>query len=111
MRQPTAVLACPAGVAPARRAASIAEAEAAAAMGNASTTGSAWDLEQANKTRRGRPGRIGQAHARRSVRGYVKRWRINWPVLLAFLIILVIVVLAVVLVAHTGHGGGPAPAY
>jgi hypothetical protein len=45
------------------------------------------------------------------VRGYVKRWRINWPVLLAFLIILVIVVLAVVLVAHTGHGGGPAPAY
>ena len=41
------------------------------------------------------------------MRGYVKQWRINWPLLLALLIILVIFVVIVALTAHNGSNTIP----
>ena len=50
--------------------------------------------------------RAEQARAK-FVRGYVKQWRINWPLLLALLIILVIFVVIVALTAHNGSNTIP----
>ena len=38
----------------------------------------------------------------RFVRGYAKQWRINWPLLLAFLIIVVIFVVLLIFAARAG---------